>query len=207
MPRRCPPPGRSPSTDARPRSAQTPRLLEAHPLAPTSFGTTGVPARDVQTVQPTGEAVARRIDGVVIKPLVTHVDERGSVCELYHPDWAYHADPLVYVEYVTIRPGKIKGWVVHEQQDDRGVVGYGTIQVALYDGRAGSPTFGLVNEFCFSEANRALFTVPQGVWHAVRNVGVTDALFINMPTRAYDHAAPDKHRLPVDTDAIPYVWR
>ena len=27
---------------------------------------------------------------------------------------------------------------------------------------------------------------------------------VNLPTRAYDHAHPDKYRLPLDTDLIPF---
>ena len=83
----------------------------------------------------------------------------------------------------------------------------GTIQVVLYDAREDSPTHGLVNDLCFSEHNRALFTIPAGVWHALKNVGDKDALFVNMPTRAYDHADPDKFRLPLDNDVIPYRLR
>jgi hypothetical protein len=29
------------------------------------------------------------------------------------------SDALVYVYQVSVRPGAIKGWVVHEKQDDR----------------------------------------------------------------------------------------
>jgi dTDP-4-dehydrorhamnose 3,5-epimerase len=52
--------------------------------------------------------------------------------------------------------------------------------------------------------NRGLLVIPAGVYHAVRNVGLDELGFINMPTRAYDHAEPDKHRLPADTTMIPY---
>jgi hypothetical protein len=63
----------------------------------------------------------------------------------------------------------------------------------------------------FSERSRHLFTIPLGVWHAVQNTGVGDATFMNMPDRAYDHAAPDKFRLPLKNDLIPFdfspPWR
>ena len=42
------------------------------------------------------------------------------------------------------------------------------------------------------------------MWHAVQNVGQVDAYFVNTPTRPYDHAHPDKRRLPVDSDEIPF---
>ena len=46
--------------------------------------------------------------------------------------------------------------------------------------------------------------IPAGVYHAHQNLGSEDALFISMPTRAYNHADPDVYRLPVNNDVIPY---
>ena len=31
-------------------------------------------------------------------------------------------------------------------------------------------------------------------------------MVLDMPTRLYDYAAPDKHRLPLDTPLIPYSF-
>ena len=55
-----------------------------------------------------------------------------------------------------------------------------------------------------SEYRRGLINIPAGVWHAERNLGQTDAVVINFPTMPYDHSSPDKYRLPLDTDRIPY---
>ena len=33
-----------------------------------------------------------------------------------------------------------------------------------------------------------------------------ELMVLDMPTRLYDYAAPDKHRLPVDTKLIPYSF-
>jgi dTDP-4-dehydrorhamnose 3,5-epimerase len=44
------------------------------------------------------------------------------------------------------------------------------------------------------------------VYHAVRNIGTGDAMFVNMPTRPYDHADPDKYRIPVQNDVIPFSF-
>jgi len=57
-----------------------------------------------------------------------------------------------------------------------------------------------------SERNRALVVFPQGVYHAIQNIGESEATFVNMPTRAYDHADPDKYRLPIRNDLIPYAF-
>jgi dTDP-4-dehydrorhamnose 3,5-epimerase len=48
--------------------------------------------------------------------------------------------------------------------------------------------------------------IPAGIWHANRNLGSKDVVVVNFPTIPYDHAAPDKYRLSLDTDQIPYKF-
>jgi dTDP-4-dehydrorhamnose 3,5-epimerase len=57
-----------------------------------------------------------------------------------------------------------------------------------------------------SHHHRRLMNIPAGVWHANRNLGETDLVVVNFPTIPYDHTDPDKYRLPLDTDQIPYRW-
>jgi dTDP-4-dehydrorhamnose 3,5-epimerase len=164
------------------------------------------PRKDIQTVDPDGNRIAPLIQGVKVRSLVTHPDDRGSLTELYRGSWDIHPDPLVYVKLITIRPGKVKGWVKHLKQDDRMAVLYGAVKVVLYDDRVGSPTQGMVNELNFGGHNRSVFTIPAGVYHALKSVDIIDAILINMPNQTYNHADPDKYRLPLDTPLIPYVW-
>ncbi|HLX33453.1 MAG TPA: dTDP-4-dehydrorhamnose 3,5-epimerase family protein [Gaiellaceae bacterium] len=160
--------------------------------------------RDTQSVTPEGELVQEPIDGVRVRPATTHLDERGSVCEIYSPAWDFTEEALVWVYQTTIRPAQIKGWVLHLEQDDRLFFSSGDVKVVLYDARPDSPTFGHLNIHTFGEAHRALVRIPAGVYHALQNVGQADAVFINLPTRPYRHEDPDKYRLPLDTPEIPY---
>ncbi|PYJ72186.1 MAG: hypothetical protein DME75_05715 [Verrucomicrobia bacterium] len=96
-----------------------------------------------------------------------------------------HPAPIVYVYQFTIRPGKVKGWHIHHLHDDRIFISQGTVKVVLYD-------------------NRPLMVIPAYVFHAHHNVGQTEALFISMPTRIYNHESPDVYRLPLDNNTIPY---
>ena len=162
------------------------------------------PKQDVQTVTPEGRSVERLIDGVVLQPAVTHADERGTLCEISNLALAAHPAPLVYVYQFTIRPGKAKGWHVHYLHDDRIFLSQGTVKVVLYDTRPESPTYGMVNEIYRTEHHRTVMVIPAHVFHAHHNVGTTDALFVSLPTRPYNHADPDVFRLPLDTDQIPY---
>lgn len=164
------------------------------------------PVKDEPTVTPEGDSLQRRIEGVKVRYQRPIEDARGEVTEVYSESWGLHEDPLVYVYQVSVRPGMIKGWVVHERQDDRIFHILGTVRWVLYDDREGSPTKGLINEFVFSEKNRAVLITPRGVYHAVQNIGTIDAVFVNMPTRAYEHGDPDKFRLPLKNSLIPFTF-
>ena len=166
-----------------------------------------IPAvRDEQTVTRDGESVEQLPHGVTFKECVTHIDERGSVCELFDTRWDWHPDPLCFSYLFTLRPGMIKGWAVHEKHEDRYFVVHGELLVVLYDERPDSPTKGLVSKIVLSQHNRRLMNIPAGVWHANQNIGDEDVLTVNFPTIPYDHANPDKYRLPLDTDRIPYQF-
>jgi dTDP-4-dehydrorhamnose 3,5-epimerase len=162
--------------------------------------------KDVQTVTADGRSIQRLIEGVVIQSATTHVDDRGTLCEILSPHRPPHPAPLVYVYQFTIRPGKIKGWHIHHLHDDRIFISQGQARVVLYDVRPESPTFGMVNEIYRSDLDRNIMVIPAYVFHAHQNVGSTDALFISMPTRPYQHSDPDVYRLPIDTDQIPYKF-
>jgi dTDP-4-dehydrorhamnose 3,5-epimerase len=160
--------------------------------------------QDVQTVTPDGKRVMSLIEGVKVRYALTQADERGSLTEIYDTRWGFHDLPLVFVYTSTINPGAAKAWIKHDRQDDRLFFLSGSVKVVLYDDRPESSTQGMINEFVFTVSNRALLTVPSGVWHGLVNVSNVDVVFMNMPTRPYDYASPDKIRLPADTNYIPY---
>jgi dTDP-4-dehydrorhamnose 3,5-epimerase len=164
------------------------------------------PSREEGTVTADGTALARLPEGVHVRDLVTHVDDRGSLCEMYDPRWDVSDEPVAYSYFMTIRPGVTKGWALHRRKMDRYVVPFGEVEVVLYDARDGSPTHGLVAKHYLTELRRQTMTIPPGIWHATRNVGPRDAVVVNFPNELYDHADPDKYHLPLDTDAIPYSF-
>ena len=160
--------------------------------------------KDPQTVTADGQPVFRLIDGVRDRLLVTQSDERGTICEMFNPAWDFDSSPLVYVYQASLLPGYVKGWVVHYQQLDRLFLASGRIRVVLFDGRQGSPTEGVLNHFEGGDLNRRLLRIPAGVYHAVQNIGPAEAFYCNMPSQPYRHDDPDKFRLPLDNDLIPY---
>jgi len=161
--------------------------------------------RDEATVTPDGRHRQRLIEGVEIRPLATHADERGSLVELIDERWN-HGSRLSSAHCYTLRPGCAKGWNLHMDCEDRCAIVEGEMALVLYDPRAGSTTYGEVSRIVLSGRQRCLVNVPPQVWHADHNIGTTDVVVINFPTTLYDHADPDKYRLPLDTPLIPYSF-
>jgi dTDP-4-dehydrorhamnose 3,5-epimerase len=162
------------------------------------------PKKSAQSVTRGGESVAPRIDGLLVRQQVTQQDHRGTLTEIYSTSWGFDDIPLVHVYAVTTRPGMIKGWAIHYRHVDRYFFYSGSLELVLYDAREKSPTHGMLNELYFSDTNRSLVSVPPGVYHAVHNVGTTDAVMINCPSEPYHHEDPDKYTLPLVNDVIPY---
>lgn len=162
------------------------------------------PVKDKQTVHRDGTPVGHRIDGLIVQPRPLLGDRRGEIIEVYNPAWKLSRIPLVYVYYVVVRPGAIRGWVVHKKQDDRLFMSSGVLRWVFFDDRPKSPTYRTLNQIVSGERNRMLVILPAGVYHAVQNIGTTEATFINMPTRPYRHEDPDKYRLPIKNDLIPF---
>jgi dTDP-4-dehydrorhamnose 3,5-epimerase len=160
--------------------------------------------KDSQLVTPDGIPLRRLTDGVTLRYLPTQVDERGSLMELYDPRWNWHPEPMVFAYSFTLRPGVVKGWGLHQDHEDRYVLLQGELELVLYDPRPGSPTVGEVCRIQLTPYRRVIVNIPRNVWHADHNIGSSDVLVVNFPTAAYDHAKPDKYRLPIDTDLIPF---
>jgi dTDP-4-dehydrorhamnose 3,5-epimerase len=145
------------------------------------------------------------IEGVEIKQLTKHADERGYLMELLRCDDAIFrkfGQAYVALNY----PGVVRGWHYHKKQDDHFAVVKGMVKVALYDAREGSPTQGQVDEFFLGEQHSILLKIPVGVMHGYKTVGNEPSLLVNFPTEPYDPQEPDEYRLPWDTDQIPYDW-
>jgi dTDP-4-dehydrorhamnose 3,5-epimerase len=107
-------------------------------------------------------------------------------------------------------PGRIRAWGLHQKSTDRLFVVSGLVTIVVFDGRRDSPTSGRVNEFTLSEKNPGLLIIPPNLYHGWKNIGMSEAIIINMPTRIYNYEAPDALDLPRSAEAaartIPYRW-
>ena len=177
--------------------AEVPEQLEVTPVVP----------QDRPTVDARGQLLTTGIEGVELHRLGSrHFDHRGTLMEVVDVRLPFWADPIVYAYHITISPGRIKGWGMHKLQADRYYVAYGRLRVVLYDGRPDSTTYQQFRQFFFSDETPGLLRIPAGVWHADQNIGDTDVVIVNYPTRIYDKKSPDKYRIDVRSDLIPFDW-
>lgn len=159
---------------------------------------------DPPTVHADGTKRARALGGQLEHKSVTHVDDRGTVTEMFDTRWGWHPDPINFVYTYTLRPGWAKGWGMHQEHDDRYFLLDGRMQIVCYDVRPGSPTEGEIFHVILSDDNPRIVSIPTFVWHANLNIGSGTVRVVNFPTKPYDHDRPDKLRLPLVNDIIPY---
>jgi dTDP-4-dehydrorhamnose 3,5-epimerase len=136
------------------------------------------------------------IEGVVIREIRTHRDERGWLSELFRHD---EIDPELHpvMAYVSMtRPGAARGPHEHRDQADLFCfLGPSTFRIYLWDNRPTSRTYKAHAQLDAGAARPLLVIVPKGVVHAYKNVGSEDGLVFNSPNRLY---AGWKRTEPVD---------
>lgn len=152
-----------------------------------------------------GEAARTDIEGVVVKPLVRHCDERGYFLEVLRDD-----DELLsrfgQSSYTMTYPGIIKAFHWHEKQYDLWFMCSGEARVVLYDMREESPSFHCVQEIFAGEREPVLIVIPPRVAHGYQVLGNKPACLFYHTTRSYDRESPDEGRIPYDDPEIGFPW-
>ncbi|MFC0271918.1 dTDP-4-dehydrorhamnose 3,5-epimerase family protein [Metabacillus herbersteinensis] len=146
------------------------------------------------------------IDGVKIKRLTKHCDDRGYFTELVRDDdglLSRFGQAAMSFSY----PGVIKAFHYHEKQDDLWFFPSGNAQVVLYDLREDSPTKNQTNVFYMGEENPILLLIPKGVAHGYRVLGEKPATIIYFTSESYKANDPDEKRIPWDDETIGFNWK
>ncbi len=144
------------------------------------------------------------IEGVELKQLVTHTDERGFFREVIRVSDPFFAEGFGQWSHSLMFPGVAKAWHIHPHQIDWWYVPIGTLKVALNDRREGSPTFGATMELFLGEnAPSVVLKIPPGVAHGCKAIGGTSHLFY-VTSRTYD--PKEEGRIAHDDPSIGYDW-
>ncbi|HUS15183.1 MAG TPA: dTDP-4-dehydrorhamnose 3,5-epimerase family protein [Chloroflexia bacterium] len=144
------------------------------------------------------------IDGVQIKDLTTHPDERGFFREIIRHTDDFFTEGFAQLSHSMMYPGVAKAWHIHKTQVDWWYVPIGNLKVALYDTREDSPTHGVTMELFMGENYPSkVLKIPPGVAHGCRAIGGVSHL-LYATSNIYDTG--EEGRIAHDDPAIGYDW-
>jgi len=147
----------------------------------------------------------QNIEGVIVKKLIKHVDDRGFFMEILRDD-DYLLKRFGQASISMSYPGVIKAFHYHKKQDDLWFFPKGNAQVVLYDMRDDSLTKGETNVFYMGEHNPILLLIPKGVAHGYRVLGNEPAIITYFTTESYNPEEPDEFRIPWNDPSIGFDW-
>lgn len=154
--------------------------------------------------------------GVILRELVSHRDERGSLAEVFRSSWVGD-EAFLQWNFVDSNCNTLRGVHVHPVHSDYLVVIQGTLMLGLCDLRRGSPTFqhaclvelrgeqlqgafippGVAHGFYFPEQTRYVYGVTD-YWSLVDELGCS----WNDPRLGIPWPAIDPVLSPRDREAI-----
>lgn len=146
------------------------------------------------------------IEGVKVKKLVKHCDDRGFFAELVRDDEPELLTRFGQASCSMSYPGVIKAFHYHEKQDDLWFFPSGNAQVVLYDLREGSSTKGETDVYYMGEENPIILLIPKGVAHGYRVLGQKPATILYFTTESYNPVDPDEKRINWDDSEIGFSW-
>ena len=120
------------------------------------------------------------IEGVMIKELVTHADERGYFRELIRETDDFFEEGFGQWSHSLVNAGVAKAWHIHKLQIDWWYVACGLLKVALHDTRPESKTYRTTMELLLGDHQPArILRVPPGavarnrIWFSFSVVGLS----------------------------------
>ena len=145
------------------------------------------------------------IDGVIVKELVRHPDERGYFEEMIRVSDDFFKEGFGQVSHSFMHQGVVKAWHIHKTQVDWWYVVRGTVKAAVYDARVGSKTYKELNEFILNKTDtvNTVLKIPPGVAHGLKVIeGPADLVYVTSSIYSKDQEG----RIPYDDPGIGYDW-
>jgi dTDP-4-dehydrorhamnose 3,5-epimerase len=144
------------------------------------------------------------IDGVMIKKLVRHPDERGYFEEIIRVTDDFFKEGFGQLSHSYMVKGVVKAWHVHTTQIDWWFCITGKIKAALYDKRADSPTYKETNEYILGDdPDNIVLKIPAGVAHGMK-VMEGPCHFVYATSKIYN--PQEEGRVAHDDTDIGYDW-
>lgn len=160
------------------------------------------------------------IEGVMVKTLQVHSDQRGFFTEqlkrgdlddqgrafLPEHSFAQMSRSLAYARGGN-PPELIKAFHWHRRQWDYWDMVAGNARIVLADLRRGSSTEGLVQVVMAGRNAPKVVAIPPLVAHGYQALDLQDVVLCYYVTEPYDPQNPDEGRIPFDDPRIGFDWR
>ncbi len=144
------------------------------------------------------------INGVVIKKVDVHVDERGFFAELVKfGEETFHE--VLQTSYSETKPGLIKGFHIHDYWEVWSIV-KGQAQIVLHDMRPDSQTKGETQVILTGEDNMMVIAIPGEVAHGYKSLGPGPMGIIYHASEAYNPKNVTIRSIPFDSPEIGFDW-
>lgn len=144
------------------------------------------------------------IDGIVIKDLVTHHDDRGFFREIIRVTDNFFSEGFGQWSHSLMFDGVIKAWHFHKIQTDFLYVCSGVLRVGLCDLRPESVTYKQTMDFLMGDFQTPrILKIPPGIAHGVKTIqGPVNLLYMMSHTYNPD----DEIRLAYNDPQIDFDW-
>src|SRR5687768_10926027 len=143
---------------------------------------------------PQNKFLSAEIEGVLLKQLETHSDNRGFFHELIRATDEFFDAGFGQWSHSLVFDGVIKAWHFHHKQTDWWYVCNGVLRVGLHDLRADSTTYQKSMDFLMGDFQPAqVLKIPPGVAHGYKTVQGPVNIFY-MTSHIYD--PDDEIRIP-----------
>lgn len=144
------------------------------------------------------------IEGVIVKELITHTDERGFFREIIRITDDFFTDGFGQWSHSLMFDRVTKAWHYHRIQTDWWYVCSGVLRVGLCDLRQDSPTCKKTMDFLMGDLQTAqVIKIPPGVAHGCQTVqGPVNLFYIT----SHIYNPDDEKRIPYNDPSINFDW-
>jgi len=146
------------------------------------------------------------IEGIKIKKLKVNEDVRGDFREILKDNEGL-MENIRQISIGKTKPGIIKAFHWHKNQDDIFYLMKGKLLVVLYDNREKSSTKGEIQTILLEDSSDPeLVFIPRGVFHGYKVLGDKVAEVLYIMNNVYDSSNPDEERVDYNDPSINFDW-
>ena len=144
------------------------------------------------------------IEGVKVKKVVVHKDDRGFFAEMVKfGEETFHE--VLQTSYSETNPGVIKAFHIHDYWEVWCII-KGQAQVVLHDLRDDSSTKGQTDVIYTGEDNMMVIAIPGEVAHGYKPLGSGPMGIIYHASEAYNSKNITIRTIPFDSPEINFDW-